>query len=674
MKHRIFNRSLYLDALKQTRIFTVLCVTVLLFITLAAPIDTIINYPARQTVAFENFAPVLITLPYAVTPVLCVILFGFMNKRKSSDFYHSIADNRISLYLSLFSAVITVIAGIILITVIPSLLLHCLYKKIFIINLKSILINIFGIFSSSLYCAAIVTIAMSLTGTLLTNIAVSGILLFLPDLIVAATTSTVCQSIPVLRNQDIFGKYMPVGFNIPSFILFGSGNWIEIFEDLSKNITTFIISVPLIIISVLVFKTRKSEGAGYPTQNRHLQSAFRIICAFIVSFFATILIFDSIITDNVYSERIYYLILIYIAAVLVYFIAELITTKFKNLIRIIPGLSIVVLLNIVLLGTLYGAYNITLSFTPKADEIDYIRFTNNYYGDDLKSYYTKKTESIKINNDEINKLIAECLNNDINEIKSNTYYSDYSSDYYYEVMPVIISVNGKERIRQIKITESELSYISNELKNNAEYRKVYSSIPALNAFTGITYYADIKNIKDAERIYNLMRKEVSELDFETWYTMVNGTGGTALDEGFTISTVVDSQSIDIFIPFYIELKESTLEYIKLTSTKEEQNKILNAADNIENLDYLRAELFIGTNTYYFEFVPDQNDEGNEKILEFISDLSPTIDLEEDTPIIAVYADFLVANRYGGYWDTVASYFNYTGDTDKLLEDAGYLSR
>lgn len=674
MKKHIFNKSLYLDALKQTRIFSILCITVFLFINLAVPIDTIINfYDTREAADFANFAPVMMVVPYAVTPVLCLICFGFMNKRKSADFYHSIADTRTSLYLSLFLAVITCVAGIIVISTAPSLLLHYLYKKVFIVNLKSILINLFGIMASSIYCAAIVTIAMSLTGTLLTNVAVSAILLFFPDFITTVSVSTLCEVIPVLPNIDYFGKLMPSGFNIISLLFFGNTPWTEIFEDISRSITTLILSLPVILIAVWVFKRRKSETAGYPTQNKYLQAAFRIICSFIVSFFATILVFDGILSGENYIERIYYIVLIYIASLLIYFICELITTKkLKNLVRIIPGFTVVILLNVLFIATLFGAYNICLSFTPKANEIEYVRFISGNTSEDLSGYYIRKNEDIKLTDKDVKKLISESLRDDVEKTKADTYYRySASPDTYYSMKRVMICVNGRERIREIRLSEEEHSFLSEKLKQNPKYQSSYNSLPPLGKGTDILYYGEYLTTDDARRIYDIMRKEVASIDFETWYSMVEGYGGRNIGEGFWLSTVVDMESVEIYVPIYLELKESAEEYFKIVSTKDNKKDILSAIDKPETVEYLRAEIYTGDSTYYLDFDPNLSNESEEEMLDFLSGLSEEEKLNTDKPVLAVYADFFIDDEYGGYWNSVKAYFNYTGDLEKLITEAGY---
>lgn len=104
------------------------------------------------------------------------------------------------------------------------------------------------------------------------------------------------------------------------------------------------------------------------------------------------LFFTSVLTleiklGNAVDDAFLYVI-IYVPIVLLYFVYELITTrKWKNLLTAVPGLGIVVLLNV---GILFGvnlAYNQILSNRPDAYEIESISI---YQGNDYDSdfYFT----------------------------------------------------------------------------------------------------------------------------------------------------------------------------------------------------------------------------------------------------------------------------------------------
>lgn len=74
------------------------------------------------------------------------------------------------------------------------------------------------------------------------------------------------------------------------------------------------------------------------------------------------------------ADDVFLYLVLYLAAVLVYLIYELITTrKWRNLVRSLPALGILALCNLGLIGGMVGAYNSVLSFHPSPDAIEYVR-------------------------------------------------------------------------------------------------------------------------------------------------------------------------------------------------------------------------------------------------------------------------------------------------------------
>ena len=56
--------------------------------------------------SFFEMNPYIMLVMYAFVPLMVMMLFGFMNKRRASDFYHSLSYSRLCIYISFLSAVI----------------------------------------------------------------------------------------------------------------------------------------------------------------------------------------------------------------------------------------------------------------------------------------------------------------------------------------------------------------------------------------------------------------------------------------------------------------------------------------------------------------------------------------------------------------------------------------
>jgi hypothetical protein len=85
-----------------------------------------------------------------------------------------------------------------------------------------------------------------------------------------------------------------------------------------------------------------------------------VICIFVLTSLFNTYTYD-------YAKKSYSAAAWYIAAVVVYFAYELITTKqFKNLVKALPGLGIVVAMNVAIFGLMVGIRSHELNYSPTA--------------------------------------------------------------------------------------------------------------------------------------------------------------------------------------------------------------------------------------------------------------------------------------------------------------------
>lgn len=668
MKNRIFSLGLYKDALKQTRIFGILALTASLFMAIFIPITQTFNAPISKTVVtLSDISLVLYVLPYIITPILCIILFGFMNKRNASDFYHSIAIRRSGIYFSFVAAILTWIIIILTATLIAGISVHLIISKYFIINYAQIFLDAFGILSSSLFALFVIISAMSLTGNPFTNVILSGLILFLPDLLLSLISSVILNNIPIMSSEITWERFLPSGFNIMCTLNSSNNGITAIFDSTAQNLYTLGLSAILCIVALLLFKKRKSETASYPLQSRVLASAFRILCSFTVTIFAACIIFDQ--NYNCYnyfdSSQIYVAVIIYILAVIVYFACELIMTKsFKTFKRIIPALSIVFILNALLIAVMAGVYNYNLSFVPSSDEIDYIRIPANLdYNLSLNSLLDQKAQDIKLCDDDLNKLISKALKDDVEDIKNNSYFES-DTDIYYTAdisKKIIISVNGIEHTRIIKFNDAENSLITEYLRNNDEYRRVYQTLPDPSKVS-VSFCHNLKN-EDAIRIYEIMREEVSELDFEKWYNISNGHEGYAISYDIGLTFQDGSKLRHFTLPIYLDLKRSATEYIKCSYDNESSDRILNC--DLDEIDEVTVISYNGNELYNFFFLTNNDPNEQEAFNEFLGELEPADKLNDDSTIIEVMINTVKSDSYGEWTESISSYFCYNGDINDL---------
>ena len=418
MKKKVFSLKLYLEGIKQTRIIGIMSFVILAIQAIAIPVGQAIenwsnDYSgASRGVEFVEINPFMFAVIYIVAPLLALSLFSFLNKRQSSDFYHSIADTRICLFLSYFAAICTWIVTLCLSSTLIAVISHNIFPQYFTLNYINIWLTMFNVTASSLYCVSAVTLAMTLTGTLVTNVAVTGLLLILPDYLLFIIENMVISEVPIMRYNSSLGAVLPNGFN---YMTTQSLN----FTSIGDAVFTLVCAVVLSVIALVIFNYRKSESAGYPAMNKYLQAGIRITFCMVVCLFACGGIFDYMVSNySISGTEIFVLALIYIGALIVYFLYELITTKrLKNIPKTIPALLIVAVLNVACVFSMNALYDSYLSFRPSASEIDYIKVEQTQeYIYDMSEYLDMKSSDIKLKDTEIKEIISAVLSDNIKKV------------------------------------------------------------------------------------------------------------------------------------------------------------------------------------------------------------------------------------------------------------------
>ena len=424
MNKKLFSRGIYLEGLRQLRIFGFIALSIYLVILICAPIFEYVEYlnfsgyAANDyyplVVSFEELLGPLITLPLFVAPIMTLIVFSGFNKRRYSDFYHSLPFTRLCIFLSYTGAILTWVFGILILGGAVSTLMHCILPQIYVLSFIGWADVLLSLAVMILMVVAAVLLGCSFTGTLLANVTASGLILFLPRVIITMITEAIATKLPFIVENHFLAILSP-RYNILIYYL---GNIVINFNStsLQGNLKCDVYSLGLAlvmgILAAILFVRRKSETASQSAPRRSIQAGIRIGLTLVLSLGATCIL----LTDGLETIAITF----YIFAILIYFIYELLSTrKWKNLLRIIPSLSIVLLLNLAFVGLVLGTMHFSAAFRPAAEEITSVRFaetSDNHlyeyaqsysYGNDAQGNYAERAaQNISIEDPEIISILA----------------------------------------------------------------------------------------------------------------------------------------------------------------------------------------------------------------------------------------------------------------------------
>lgn len=526
-----FSFSLFKDAMKQLRVHGFVFLIVVCFPVFFGGMFIDTN---NANIPVSYLAVICYPI---IAPIMTFYLFGFLNKRNSSDFYHAIPKSRTCVYITYISAIMTWITTIL--TVSTALAFICCqiykhtttiqeisdsYKMIeyaieFEIAYKEMFLLLLSLLICSLLVISAITIGMSLSGTTFTAFTITGMILFLPSLLLVFINALIEEIAPFVSTEHFFFLIdseidnMVAGSVASIFGIFGYWNFEDIFLNGSKMIYTFLITVVYLVVGGLLFHKRKSECAGFSSVYQKVQTTIRCLCCITFSLIPLSLLFEKMTSD--YYTNYTDIVMLYLIAIIIYFMFELISTKrVKNLIKAIPGLLIVVASNIVLCLIIFGTASVASKFQPDAEEIDYVVINFESYDREYfyqNEYLTTLASKCKIEDLEIRNLVSDSLKNTITYNFASD--SDKWNFNYYNSCSVGICINGKMTYRDLLQTESNYIRLTNLVKSNTNIFQTYFDIPKPSKKDLNILNLDKSVLSDDKRmeIYDCFMKEVNTL-------------------------------------------------------------------------------------------------------------------------------------------------------------------
>ena len=608
MKKTLFSKGLYIEGLRRLRVFGFVALAVMLVVQLAIPLMGYFNYvnAMEHMTDIESYPPdtmkmdlVLISIPLAmalVTPIMVLMLFSIFNKRSSSDFYHALPYTRVCMYLSSMAAVFTWVLGMCIIAGSAGIISLLTMPKIYTIVFDGWLELILSYLSFMIFTAGVFSLGVSLSGTMFSNIAVSAVIMIMPRFIITVISYMVGDGAEFLALE-----YLPF-FNPETNVVVGTlynlffmGDIPNYFKNVWCDVYTIVLGLIYLAASLFFFVRRKSEVATQPALTRGVQAAVRIVITLCVSIFAVILVIEGEVAAA---------IIISLISAIVYFAYELVTThRWKNCLRALPGLAIVLGLSIVCGALMLGIPKIAEQYRPEADDIDSVRFM---YEGRRDHWFGKGTDEVEFTDSEIKKIVADtvCENMEARENRKYTGYGGYYSDstfvYHenesYVTRTVAIKDGIFTRYRKVTFKSSDHDEILRSFEEHEEYVRVCKTLPKPAKDTMYFGYSvqDGADQSFYDKVFECLQKEIYELPFEDWYKVAQSYG-EGMMPSFEISYYADTYE-DIHVNLYIPaeyfpntygmlLTTNNLGYKERLEMAKEMFEELEESD-VEGFDYL----------------------------------------------------------------------------------------
>ena len=501
--------------------------------------------------------PLVLTFVF-VTPVLMLMAFSYNNKRNSSDFYNSLPYTRLNMYLTKLSAVFTWQVIVYVCAVVGIVFSIAVYKKYFVYSVSTITWIIIGTFICNLLCGAVIALACSLTGSLMSNICLTGIILFIPALLRVMITGGISALFDYVSNIQVVPVIGVERNMISALIVGGSMNGIQYNEILLNKgymVYSLVLAIVYAAIGYLCFVRRKSEVAGKAALGNKIHVIIRTIIGFICMAVGFLLL---LIERDIISMIIF--VSLAVAAMIIY---ELIAGD-RSRLGFKTGISSVIALAAagIFTGLLWSGSVVMKAYKPETSKIKYAvvessTYYSNYSGS-FADYYNTKTAQYRIKDSDI----IDVLVNGYNHCKDKTYVelSQNRKNVY------TINVYFKDGIigtrRSIALVEDDYKNLMLKLGADEEYQKIYLELPEYNNVT-LTFNNNV-NLSDSDKqnIYNCLQSEIKRVGYNQYIKSFDQPG---VYDTVSIRFVENGNNYYIRIPFSEYLPETTESFMKMVN-------------------------------------------------------------------------------------------------------------
>lgn len=551
IKNKWFNFKLYLDGLRQLKLIGIMSAIIMACAAFLIPmgyqienanyVKYVNGHPAGsigRVVSYDilDLNPLILLTFFVIVPLMTLYLFHFLNKRNACDFYHSIPDTRESIFVSFGSAILTWNIGILLESILISVISCGIFSYVEL-DADRMPVIICASVAACVFVYGVFLIAMSLTGTTFTNLTVAAMILIVPRLVTTVFMAIISESIAVIPFQfggSILDDRLNVVTNFfTGIVIRGEYQGISMWSSVAY---TMAVGVVYCIIGCYFFKKRKSEAATCAALNSKLQCVLRLIPAMMICLIPIAMIFETITNDYPLDDgELFGIIVIYIIAIIGYFLYELVTTKkLKNLLKAIPGLAWLAAFNVVFLAALFISHHVILNDVPAAEKVDSVslEMQSEYYYSEDRNYYQNQMSRIALTSPEIKNLVVSELARNVEAIKAGENLWNYGIEqnintYNYSqsnrmILYVKLDCGITDKYRKVYLSEPASREIIELLANNEQVNQVFYENVDFGDISSMYFYHSNMEIplEAMYKIYRSYNEELKKLSFEDAFNIV----------------------------------------------------------------------------------------------------------------------------------------------------------
>lgn len=460
----------YLESLRRLSrtglILFVLCSVASIVIAMQTCIS--VEYHGLYSLS-KMFSP-LTVFTFAGGIVLAFDGFSFLAKRADSDFYHSLPVPRIGLFWSISLAALTWIAATVLASVIFTTVVYTISRTVFVPYYPMVAVPFYIAATMLVFAAA--AIGCSLSGTIITDFALTLLVLFLPRFLQFVVARGVVAKVQILSWIDLPWYLKPMT-NV------ATGQIVALSRTILKNQLysfasigySFVLAAAELYLGSLLFKRRPSELAGHGAKDDRLQTLYACLLVLPV-----VLLFAS---GAILPNKTNILIVVAVALGCYAIYQVIVIRNARRVLRTLPWFIIPVLFSVCLYFGVQIAGRAERDYVPASADVAAVQFAGSDRASDVISYASYRVAQVKFDDEKTIGYVLEALQENVDSIRQyGSLNIDYNADeaYYITTEPVIITLNSGRKIgRMITfVNENQLNSIRDQ---NEEYAVAIRALP-----------------------------------------------------------------------------------------------------------------------------------------------------------------------------------------------------
>lgn len=457
----------YLESLRRLSRISLILLVLSVVASLIISMQFCLNEYVSTIPGFmQMFLPAIIYM-FVGGAVLALDGFSFLGKRADSDFYHGLPISRKRLFWSVALAALTWLAATVLASVLVSVIVYTVTHTPFVPDYALIAVP-FCIAGGMLVFAA-ASIATSLTGTWLSNIAMMLIVLGLPRFIQFVVARGMLARLSLMGWLDLPWYLSPVSNVATGQIVTFTHNLLQTqLYSIGNAAYSLLLAAAELILACLLFVRRPSELAEHNAKSAKVQTLYACL---------TVLPIAILFASGAVKPTFINILIIAAVVLALYSIYQIVVFRnSKKVFRSMPWVLVPVALAVMLYFGIQIPVNAVKNDVPLVQEVAYVQFPGSNRTNGMVPYEELLVAQVQFTELELKDYVLTSLRDNIAGLNQYGYVTYRSEENYTTYEPVTIVLKNGHTIRRILWFSS--SNTLNALRDqNAQYAAAIRSLP-----------------------------------------------------------------------------------------------------------------------------------------------------------------------------------------------------